>query len=269
MKCEETTVTGIETLFGALHALGDPSNRSVCRGHARAKWQLQPSIDRDVVPSTLYSQRLDEERCLIEKFRRRAENLLGEVEWQFVSQAGPSNLVLPMTVMQHYGAPTRLLDWSMSPFVAAFFAVIDSLDQDGAVWWFRISAFESAAAEQWDRLGMRSRPGEDVDYNLFAFKEDSPPFLGMTCLRIPFERAEAQQGLFTISGRLGLLHDDLLCGLLPGQNFGKIVIPSRIKREALEMLKATNVTAKSLEHVGADRLGLRMSLDRQTARSLS
>lgn len=262
MKCKETTVTDIESLFGALHALGDPSNRSSCRGQSIADWPLQPSIDRHVAPGTLYPQRLDEERCLLEKFRRRSEYLLGEVEQRYIPLVGPFSYV-SMTVMQHFGAPTRLLDWSMSPFVAAFFAVIDSLDQDGAVWWFRIKAFEAAAGEQWDRFKMRSHPGEAVDYNPFAFGEDSPPFLGTAYLPIPFERAEAQQGLFTIAGRLGLLHDDLLCDLLHSQNFGKIMIPSRLKREALEMLKTTNVTAKSLEHVGADRLGLRMSLDRQ------
>ena len=37
--------------------------------------------------------------------------------------------------MQHYGAPTRLLDWTLSPWVAAYFAVSD-LQDDGEIWAF-------------------------------------------------------------------------------------------------------------------------------------
>jgi len=183
-------------------------------------------------------------------------------ETRIIESATDSNLIMRLTVMQHYGAPTRMLDWTASPFAAAFFAVIDSLDKDGAVWWFRTKPFEDAAGEQWDRFKMRSYVGEPVVYNKFAFREDSPAFIGTAYLPLPFPRAEAQQGLFTCAGRLGLLHDDLLSELLHGQNFGKIVIPSSLKRDALQMLKTMNVTAKSLEHVGADRLGLRMSWDR-------
>jgi FRG domain len=38
--------------------------------------------------------------------------------------------------MQHYGVPTRLLDWSENPFVAAYFALSrrEGKDQDAAVW---------------------------------------------------------------------------------------------------------------------------------------
>jgi hypothetical protein len=36
-------------------------------------------------------------------------------------------------LMQHYGAPTRILDWTVNPLVALYFAVRDS-EADGAVW---------------------------------------------------------------------------------------------------------------------------------------
>jgi hypothetical protein len=127
MKYEETQVSSIDHLVKVLRDLADPQDNAVCRGQAIASWPLEPSIDRMVPPVRKYGARLDEERCLIEQFRRRVQNLFGLLELKHIEGASPADLVLPLTVMQHYGAPTRLLDWTKSPFAAAFFAVIDSL----------------------------------------------------------------------------------------------------------------------------------------------
>jgi len=41
-----------------------------------------------------------------------------------------------LSMAQHYGLPTRLLDWTYSPFIAMHFSTanIDKYDVDGAIW---------------------------------------------------------------------------------------------------------------------------------------
>jgi len=70
----------------------------------------------------------DEENRAIGFFKRRARQAL---------QSTPTDIDILgwLSLMQHYGAPTRLTDWSASPFVACYFAYErTSLQQDAALW---------------------------------------------------------------------------------------------------------------------------------------
>jgi hypothetical protein len=101
--------------------------RWVFRGQASSKWRLQTAIERSAQIKQKSRHDLpDTERWLLRQFQRRAHlvmssppPLVEELEW--------------LSIMQHYGAPTRLLDFTHSFYIATFFAYEFSAD-DAAVW---------------------------------------------------------------------------------------------------------------------------------------
>jgi hypothetical protein len=83
------------------------------RGCGKASHELKPSLYRHKRSQTIEDFMLLE-KDLIARFQQRSipfhsRTLTDPWEWLFL--------------MQHYGVPTRLLDWSESPLMALFFAV--------------------------------------------------------------------------------------------------------------------------------------------------
>jgi hypothetical protein len=82
------------------------------RGISRANYTLVPKIMRE---GKTIEQVLDRERRLLTRFRQRSMAYWpaghSQSDWE------------QMFAMQHFGMPTRLLDWSENLFVAAHFAL--------------------------------------------------------------------------------------------------------------------------------------------------
>src|SRR5436305_9002283 len=97
------------------------------RGQRDAEWPLLSSLSRHlkdfVADKTCWRER---ESRAIRIFRRKAHNYVSDLRIL-------DDDLRCLAMMQHHGAPTRLLDFTKSPFVAAFFA-LEQGTHEGAVY---------------------------------------------------------------------------------------------------------------------------------------
>ena len=95
-------------------------NNRVYRGMSDCQWGLTPSLNRAC------PQDLSLEKMILRSFQKYGYAELQNCTsfWEIVAMG------------QQFGLPTRLLDWTYSPLVAAHFATEDvsAYDRDGVIW---------------------------------------------------------------------------------------------------------------------------------------
>ena len=216
------------------------------RGHSDAEWPLYSSLSRYLKQYGIHPQAwAHQEERIGRIFRRKAHLFLEHVP-------DDADAFQWLALMQHHGAPTRLLDFTWSPFVAAFFA-LERATRNAAVWAIFVPAMwrssrtfhfpqnnETVSA---DKLGLRT-PGA---YERFYLR-NTVPFVSSGEPVVMNKRLIAQSGTFILPGVLDQPVDDVLKTYPdPSKTVAKFVLKTDLLRdEAMLALYTMNLTNATL-----------------------
>jgi hypothetical protein len=216
------------------------------RGHRDVSWNLHPSVWRDHTEQV--------ERYMSNRFYARART-------RHPHSPGNEDWAGWISLMQHYGLPTRLLDWTMSALVAAFFAThkyryAENVKTTACIWvidaiGLNISqGFEPVAPplNYWmaERLVRPAFKGKDRE-------DDRPLAKVIAAMAVESDpRMQVQQGAFTVHTTAELLTN------LPGTEkwLHQLVIPTDAAKHIAWQLAALGVRESELfpdlDHLASD-----------------
>ena len=230
----------------------------VFRGQRDENWDISSSLER--VKPTWYKGSKEEigdflgysEVKLYNKFSERVE------QFASIGDAAADTVLGKLALMQHHGVPTRLIDWTESPYVAAYFAVEDATAEEGscAVW-----AISSGWCQEKSAMAVRKKMKlskeqfpNSTDFSLDEILNGTiitENILLVAPLR-PLKlniRISSQQGLFLCPGEINVSFMDNLKALgekdLPKILY-KFVFPNSLRSEILYDLFNMNIGPQTL-----------------------
>jgi hypothetical protein len=155
---------------------------------------------------------------------------------------------------QHHGVPTRLLDWTYSPLVAAFFATrpTDAEERARAVWrldWqqiHRVFRFPGVALLPRDLDALFEAGGHTSPWQLFTRDREATPF---ACVVEPpslDERIVAQAAVFTMCSDKWHAFDEFLRSHGLADTLTKYIIPPKSVAKIRDQLDLVGVDERRL-----------------------
>ena len=212
------------------------------RGQQSAQWRLESSLTRymrDYMGDRL-EWRQREERA-IRVFRRKAHNFLAHPELL-------KDDLRCLALMQHHGAPTRLLDFTKSPFVAAFFA-LERATGDAAVYALNTPALWNSRALPKANPSLTRDvidPRVQDNFERYFFSNANEIIWSGEPTEMD-DRLVAQSGTFVVPGVIDKPLEAILNGYESEEELlHKIVLPARIRMDAMKWLYRMNITNASL-----------------------
>ena len=212
------------------------------RGVGKSNYSLSPSLHRhsSIIDS---NSLLEHEKKLLTRFKERSVPYLPhriDDVWEL------------LFLMQHYGMPTRLLDWTENPFISLFFALSsanknerDEYIDDAAVWILSPPKWNQNVFSNISYRGGAMSPSESTvsgykpNTEAQLMHENPVAILGIH----NSPRIVAQRGSFCLFGKsLTPMEDIYTSGSFEQDTLRKIEIPNNLITELLDKLVWMGIT---------------------------
>lgn len=213
-------------------------SRFAFRGLNDSRYRLETTLMR------LGGQYAELERHLLRNFKKYAHRNIveGDSLWHWLS------------VAQHYGLPTRLLDWTYSPFIAMHFATsnIEKFNVDGVIWAVNyVKAHEllpQTLKERLEEEGANVMTVEMLSHVVNSLSELDA--LAHTKVTLFFEPPSIDDRIVNQHAFCSVMSDPRMAleewlGEHPGMS-RKIIIPAALKWEIRDKLDQANVNERVL-----------------------
>lgn len=202
----------------------------IFRGHADKIWVLKTSIER-VVEQHQQNQNnpITFETTILEKFISRAHHYVQ-------SPPGDKEIFEWLSLLQDFGGPTRLLDFTDSFYIAAFFAT-ELAERDACIWAINErDLFEAFITDRHvtarEYYGSKKYTEEVIERGFYT---EDDLVLAVRPSRLN-ERVAIQKGLFLFPRNLSKSFEKNLCSTL-GFGFDTLASKNSRKISVKEMLK--------------------------------
>ena len=212
------------------------------RGQSDACWSLKTTFYRSLADIQMLVRKAEGNYHPIEKtyedlilgaFQKNASQYLESLPF-------PDEKLEWLAIMQHYGAPTRLLDVTLSPHIATYFA-LEAGSKECCVF-----AFNRTILREFNQPELGGKTNVEIQNDIF---EGNEYYISTFEPRSSNERLVSQQGLFLVPSQVDIPFENLFIyywDIADDYACIKYIIPPELRLLGLKRLSKMNISSRTL-----------------------